>query len=301
MRGTGGAWEACRSGKGTMMGRNLWVLLAPALLAGCTAHIGEAQLLHPVRGGALSAEAVEGAAGVYEISEHWIAAPDGVRLSAVLLRQPGARATILYFGGNGFTIERFGPYVAGVFAPLGVDVMIVDHRGYGRSQGQPTQANLEADGVAAFDYLSRDLGVDPAHIVVHGQSLGSFIAGRVAAERPAGGVVLESSATTTEDWVAANLRGARRLVVRAEIDPALRGRGNLANMPRIEEPLLILVGRDDRTTPPSLSQALYAASPLPAGRKTLAIVAGANHNDVLLQPAAISSYRAFLAAALAGR
>jgi uncharacterized protein len=298
MRRTGGAWEAWRTGEGTKMMKLLCVLPAAALLAGCTAHIGEAQLLHPVRGGALSAEAVEGAAGVYEISEHWIAAPDGVRLSAVLLRQPNARGTILYFGGNGFTIERFGPFVAGRFAPLGVDVMIVDHRGYGRSEGRPTQANLEADGVAAFDYLSGALRVPASRIVVHGQSLGSFIAGRVAAERPTGGVVLESSATTTEDWVAANLRGARRMFVRAEIDPALRGRGNLANMPRIEEPLLILVGRDDRTTPPSLSQALYAASPLPAGRKTLAIVAGANHNNVLLQPEAIAAYRSFLAAAL---
>lgn len=251
-------------------------------------------MLHPTPGGALSAEELEGAAGVYEMSDQWIAAPDGVLLSAVLLRQPGARGTILYFGGNGFTIERHGAYVAGAFAPLGVDVLIVDHRGYGRSGGVPTQANLEADGVAAFDHLTGALGVDPARVVVHGQSLGSFIAGRVAADRPTGGVVLESSATTTEEWVAANLRGARRLVVRAEIDPVLRGRGNLANMARIAEPLLILVGAADRTTPPSLSQALHAASPLPSGRKTLAIVPRAGHNDVLLQHEAIAAYRAFL-------
>lgn len=277
-----------------MAGRLPGILLSSALLAGCTAHVGEAQLLRPVRGGALSAEAVEGAAGVYAMSDQWIVAPDGVRLSAVLLRQPGATATILYFGGNGFTIERFGAFVAGIFAPLGVDVMIVDHRGYGRSEGRPTQANLEADGVAAFDYLSRDLGVDPSRIIVHGQSLGSFIAGHVAAERPAGGVVLESSATTTEDWVAANMRGARSLV-RVRIDESLRGRGNLANMARIGEPLLILVGAADRTTPPSLSQALYAASPLAAGRKAIAIVPGAGHNDVLLKPEALAAYRAFVA------
>jgi uncharacterized protein len=281
--------------------KSLSLALVPVLLAGCSFTVDEASLLHPTPGGALSAEAVEGAAGVYEMSDHWIAAPDGARLSAVLLRQPGARGTILYFGGNGFTIERFGAYVAGIFAPLGVDVMIVDHRGYGRSEGRPTQANLEADGVAAFDYLEGVLHVPASRIVVHGQSLGSFIAGRVAAERPTGGVVLESSATTTEDWVAANLRGARRLVVRAEIDPALRGRGNFANMARIEEPLLLLVGAQDRTTPPSLSRALYAASPLPTGRKTLAIVPAAGHNDVLLKPEATAAYRVFLDGALAGR
>ena len=276
------------------MPRTLPPLLSLLLLAGCAVQISERTFLHPIPGGALSAEELEGAAGVYDMSDQWITAPDGVRLSAVLLRQPGARTTILYFGGNGFTIERHGAFIAGLFAPLGVDVMIVDHRGYGRSGGVPTEAKLEADGIVAFDYLTRTLGVDPARVVVHGQSLGSFIAGRVAAERPTGGVVLESSATTTEEWVAANLRGARRMIVRAEIDPTLRGRGNLANMARIEEPLLILVGAADRTTPPSLSEALYAASPLLAGRKTLAIVPGADHNDVLLHPEASAAYRAFL-------
>lgn len=281
------------------MKRSAW-LPSLILLAGCAFQVSERTLLHPTPGGALPAEALARAAPVYAMSEHIVPAADGTRLSAVRLRQPGARTTILYFGGNGYTIARFGAWTASVFAPLGVDLMIVDHRGYGRSEGTPTQANLEADGVAAFDYLARDLGVDPATIVVHGQSLGSFIAGRVAAERPAGGVVLESSATTTEDWVAANLRGARRMIVRAEIDPALRGRGNLANMARIEEPLLLLVGAADRTTPPSLSQALYAASPLPPGRKTLAIVPGAGHNDVLVRPEAIAAYRAFLAPARRG-
>jgi hypothetical protein len=277
------------------MSRSGLLLASVALLAaGCTARIGEQTLLHPTPGGAIPAEALARAAPDYSLAEHLVPAADGARLSAALLRQPGARATILYFGGNGFTMERFGAVTAATFAPLGVDLMIVDHRGYGRSEGVPTQANLEADGIAAFDYLARLDGVDPGRIVVHGQSLGSFIAGRVAAARPAAGAVLESSATTTEDWVDANRRGIARALVRVEIDETLRGRGNLANMNAIDEPLLILVGRDDRTTPPALSEALHAASPLPEGRKTLAVIDGAGHNDVLLRPAAIQAYAAFL-------
>lgn len=275
------------------------LLLSAALLAGCAFTVSERTLLHPTPSGPLPAEVLARAAPAYTQSEHWITAPDGVRLSAVLLRQPNARGTVLYFGGNGFTIGQFGGYVAEVFAPLGVDVLIVDHRGYGRSEGTPTQANLEADGVVAFDYLSGTIGVAPSRIVVHGQSLGSFIAGHVAAERPAAGVVLESSATTAEDWVNANLRGFRRAVVRTRIDPSLQGRGNLPNMARIDEPLLLLVGADDRTTPPGLSQRLYAASALPPGRKTLLIAPGANHVNTLRQPTAIAAYRAFLDQALA--
>ena len=268
------------------------LLALMALGAGCTAQIDERTFLHPIAGGGIEPAALARAAPAYAMTEHWIPSADGSRLSAALFRQPGATTTVLYFGGNGFTIGRFGAATAALFAPLGVDLMIVDHRGYGRSEGRPTQANLEADGVAAFDYLA---GLGARRIVVHGQSLGSFIAGHVAAERPAAGVVLESSATTTEDWVDASHRGLARALVRVEIDDALRGRGNLANMARIEEPLLVLVGRDDRTTPARLSEALYAASPLSADRKTLRIIPGANHNDVLLQPATIRFYADWLA------
>ena len=272
----------------------VWLLPLAALAAGCTAHVGEDSLLHPIAGGGIDAAALAQAAPAYRLTEHWIAAPDGARLSAVLLRQPGARATILYFGGNGYTIERFGAHTAALFAGAGLDLMIVDHRGYGRSEGTPSQANMEADGVAAFDYLAGLDGMRADRIVVHGHSLGSFIAGRVAAERPAAGVVLESSATTAEQWVDARHRGLARALVRVEIDETLRGRGNLPNMPRIEEPVLILVGARDRTTPPLLSEALYAASPLPEGRKILAIIPGSGHNDVLLAPAARRAYADFL-------
>lgn len=264
------------------------------LLASCTATISEKSLLAPVRGGALTVEALRQAAQVYRLSEHTITAADGTRLYAVLLRQSGARATLLYFGGNGYTIGRFGAWTARQFAPLGVDIMIVDHRGYGQSGGSPSQAALEADGLAAFDHIVEMGGVPANRIVVHGQSLGSFIAGHVAANRKSGGVVLESSATTAEEWIDSNRRGLMRALVRVELDPALRGRGNLANMPRIEEPLLILVGAIDRTTPPRLSQALYAASPLPLEQRMLGIIPRAGHNDVMMQPETARIYSAFL-------
>lgn len=273
----------------------LWPAAAAAALGGCTAQIAEDTLLHPIRGGAIDAAALREAAPAFVASDHWIPTRDGARLSAVLLRQPGARATLVYFGGNGFTIGQFGAETARIFAPLGVDLMIVDHRGYGRSEGTPTAENFEGDGLAAFDHLTGALGVPAERVVLHGQSLGSFIAGHVAANRPAGAVVLESSATTTEDWADANLGRVTRMFVRVEIAEALRGRGNLANMARIEEPLLILSGERDRTTPPRLARALYDASPLPPGRKSIVIVRGANHNDVMLRPDAISAYRTLLA------
>lgn len=276
-------------------------LLLALPLGACAAQVSEQQLIRPVPGGTLNQAAVAEAAPGYSVERRDFAATDGARLHAVHLRQPGARATLLYFGGNGYTIERFGPHVAAFFHGLGVDLMIVDHRGYGLSEGRPTLAALEADGLAAFDFLAGLPGVDQERIFVHGHSLGSFIAGHVAANRDSAGVALESSVTTTEDWVAAQTRGAAGAVVRVRIDEGLRGKGNMRNLANIAEPLLLLVGANDRTTPPRLSEALFQASPLPATRKFLAVIAGAGHGDVLVQRDAATAYRAFIEAALAPR
>jgi fermentation-respiration switch protein FrsA (DUF1100 family) len=220
-----------------------------------------------------------------------IPAADGVKLHAIHLQKPGARTTILYFGGNGYTIGRFGALSAGVFSPLNVNLMIVDHRGYGSSEGTPTAANVQADGLAAFDYLARLPGVEAARIVVHGQSLGSFIAGHVAASRDTAAVVLESSITTAEEWVRARAGNAP---VKVRLADTLKGQGNLRNMTALAEPLLLLVGSLDKVTPPILSERLYKASSLPEGRKSLVVVEGASHNDVLLKPSAIKAYEEFL-------
>lgn len=268
------------------------MVLAIPILSACAIQLTERAIIRPVAGGTLGQEAVSLGAPAYTVTDHTIVASDGVRLHAVLLRQPQARGTVLYFGGNGYTMERFGAATASIFVPLGMDLMLVDHRGYGLSEGVPSIDLLETDGTAVFDYLAGLSGVDPAHIVVHGQSLGSFTAGYVAAHRDVAGVVLESSVTSTEEWVRAMMGSA------VEIAPALQGRGNLRHMGTINEPLLILVGEADRTTPAQLSRDLFAASTLPIDRKVLGIVPGAGHNDVLRQAEAIATYQTFLTTAL---
>ena len=125
--------------------------------------------------------------------------------------------------------------------------------------------------------------------------MGSFLAGYVAVHRPTGGVVLESSVTTTEDWAKTAKPLLLKPFVRLKIADELKGKGNLENINLIEESLLILVGAKDKTTPARLSEELYAASPLPTGSKSLAVVPGAGHNDVMTHEEAIAAYRRFLA------
>ena len=283
----------CKGGK-RVIAQRTWISVilltaATLTLSACAVRIGEENLLRPVAGGPLQKDALAAFQSPYDVARDEIRAADGTRLHAVYLTQPGARATILYFGGNGYTAGTFGAKTAGIFAPLGVNLMIVDHRGYGLSQGKPGLAALMSDGLAAFDHIAARGDAGP--IIVHGQSLGSFIAGHVAAHRPAAGVVLESSVTTAEAWLKAR---ARNMPVKVTLAETLRGQGNLRNMASIDEPLLILAGLEDKSTPPQLSKDLYDASHLPVGRKTLILVEGAGHNDVLLKPAAMEAYQDFL-------
>ena len=72
------------------------------------------------------------------------------------------------------------------FHSLGYDVLSFDYRGYGRSDGIPTEAGLYEDAVAAYSYLTR-AGVLPTHIILAGQSLGSAVAVELATRVTVGG------------------------------------------------------------------------------------------------------------------
>jgi fermentation-respiration switch protein FrsA (DUF1100 family) len=272
----------------------LTVCVLCTALAACTIVVSENRLIRPRPGAAANPDDITKRAPGFALTRHEVVAADGVRLKGVHLRQSGSRITVLYFGGNGYTIGRYASWTAYSFAPLGVDVFVADHRGYGQSGGTATTATLASDGLTLFDYVASLPGLDANRIVVHGHSLGSFIAGHVAANRPAAGVVLESSATTAEDWAKTATPGYLKPFVRTKVADELRGQGNLPNMPRIDEPLLVLVGKKDKTTPVRLSEALYAASPLPESRKWFVVVPDAGHNDSMIHTETQTAYRRLL-------
>ena len=275
-----------------------FVAAAAALcLCGCvTVSVSEADIYKPQPGAGTPPERLAVGGAEYRVEPQTIVSADGTRLAGALLRRPGADRTVLYFGGNLFTMKERAALMAQRLAPLNVNLMVVDYRGYGASgQGPMTMDAIMADALAVFDHLAALPDVEPSQIVVHGQSLGSFMAGHVAANRPTAGVVLESSATTAEDFARAQVPFLARPFVRLEIAESLRRQGNLQQMSRLDEPLLVLSGERDDVTAPAMSRALFKAATLPPERKRLAVVPGAGHNDVLDKPAGLAAYREFLA------
>lgn len=279
------------------------VLLLPLVAAGCVpVTIGEGHVLHPRRdadpsGLALDPEAVARAVPGTTVEALPIRAPDGTALGALHVRHTAPdpdRLTVLYFGGNSFRVEWLGMKKLVPLLRLGVDVVLVDHRGYGRSAGTASVDSLKADALAVFDAVAARVGAE--RVVVHGHSLGSFLASHVGAHRAAGGIVLENSATTTEAYAASryDFYPILRPFVRLHVGEALAGEGSLAPVRRIEEPLLIVAGARDARFPALMSRELYAASPLPPGRKRLAVFEAAGHNGVPTHRDFPAVYQSFL-------
>ncbi len=118
---------------------------------------------------------------------------DGERLAAWWIPATGAsRGTILYIHGNAGNLGH-RVRIAAMLHTLGVDLLLFDFRGFGRSTGRPTERGTYLDAAAAWAHLTRERGVAPERIVIYGRSLGGPIAAHLAAEVDAAGLVLDST------------------------------------------------------------------------------------------------------------
>lgn len=267
------------------------------LLAGCTVTYREAWLVSPAPAEPPELDALRVEFPEHAFSEERIEA-DGASLYTLAMTRPDARATVLYLGPNRYRTGPMARSSARVYAPLPVNLVLVDHRGYGASTGAPTVDALMADALRVHDHIA----ADPAHaglpLVVHGHSLGSFMAGHVASHRRLGGLVLEGSATTTEEWVdyqRSRLPWWQRVLIRRIAPEApLAGRGNLPVVGGLDEPVLFVVGEGDLDTPPDFSRRLYDATPLSETCRTLLVVPERGHNDATRSETFEAAMAAFL-------
>jgi len=185
---------------------------------------------------------------------------DGERLHGWFVPAAEARGALLFFHGNAGNISHRLESIM-IFNRLGLDVLIVDYRGYGQSTGKPSEQGTYRDAEAAWDYLVRARGVEPSRIVIFGRSLGGAVGAWLAAQLPYDGqpaaVIIESSFTS-----GANM--ARRLYPVYPARLLTRLKYPVADyVRRIGCPVLVVHSRDDEIIPFTMGQALYEAAPEP--------------------------------------
>ncbi len=273
-----------------MLLRFISIVAAGLLLSACTYRIAERNIVIPKPGELVQAGQRDG--GRWTVTPLAITADDGFNLHGAVFRKAGSMGRVLYFGGNGFVLSKHADFVLREYRDLPLDVVIFDHRGYGANPGETSMRALFDDGLTVYDGV-RAAVPGPGPLLVHGHSLGSFIAGEVASKRTLDGLILESTATTTQDWVN-SMAGAKRHLVRLRIDEELKDQGNLHVMAGLDEPLLIVSGEKDTVTRPVMARALYAAAALPTDRKELLVVPGANHMQASTSPEFVAAVQRLL-------
>lgn len=178
-------------------------------------------------------------------------ASDGVRLHGWLFRANDRAAPLMIWcHGNGGNLTGRAP-IAVDLARRGVSVLVFDWRGYGKSDGTPSEGHLKRDALAAYAFVTKQLAVPPANVVMYGESLGGPYAAYVAKEQKVRAVVIENSF------------------------PSLAALGNVLYHPfplgwfaplalrtaawlnEAKVPVLVLHGRRDQVIPFALGQELY--------------------------------------------
>lgn len=218
-----------------------------------------------------------------------VAAEDGTRLYGWLRHsgegagEASPRGLVIYFGGNAEEVSG-QMFDAAQLAPW--SVAAVNYRGYGLSEGRPSETALAADALAVYDRLAARKDVDPSRIVAFGRSLGSGVAVRLAEKRPVRAVMLVSPFDSLRSI-------ARKQYPIVPVSLLLKHPfDSLARAPAIEAPLLVLAGEHDTLIPPVFSRRLHDAW---AGPKQWELIQGADHDDIHAQPRYWPAMREFLA------
>ncbi len=196
---------------------------------------------------------------------------DGIRLTGWYVPVKNARHTVLFCHGNGGNVMHVLDSL-NLLCELGLSCLLFDYRGYGKSEGRPTEAGTYLDVQAAYNWLMREKHVRPERIILFGRSLGGSMAAYLAGRVPCAALVVESAFTSYPDI------GARfypylpvRLFARFRYD-------TLAYIQEACCPVLVIHSRDDELVPFEFGTRLFEAAHEP---KQFVAISG-SHNDGFL-------------------
>lgn len=223
----------------------------------------DAMLFHPTRGQPRTPAAVG-----LPFEALWLRAADGTRTQAWWIPGTGRPVTLVFFHGNaGVMADRLEN--ARQLHDLGVSLLMVEYRGYGDSDGKPSEVGLFADAEAALAEARRRAA--GSKVVAFGRSLGGAVAIDLAAHRAVDGLIVESTFTSLPDMAATTGLPLARRFVAYRFD-------SLAKMPRVAAPVLIVHGDADEIVPFWMGERLRDAA---TGARSVAFhrVLGGDHNS----------------------
>ena len=202
-----------------------------------------------------------------------LTAADGTKLHG--WHVPGeSRTTLLWLHGNAGNISHRVDNIAMLIRKTGFGVFIIDYRGYGRSEGRPSEKGLYMDAEVAFEHMTTDLGLDPEEdIVIFGRSLGVGVAVEMATRHRVRSVVVESGFTSVREMSKSSGMGVLSILLLPLIDARY---DSLSKMGSALSPVMVIHGGRDEMVPFEMAEKLFEVAPEP---KRFHAIRGASHND----------------------
>ncbi|XP_041360811.1 protein ABHD13-like [Gigantopelta aegis] len=188
---------------------------------------------------------------------------DGTSINLVLVKHtaPGA-PTIIYFHGNAGNVGHRLMNMFGLYQTCGCNVLMVEYRGFGKSDGSPTEHGLYQDAEAAMDFLFKRSDIDKKKIFIFGRSLGGAVAIHLVAQpyyaSLVAGLILENTFTSVPE-IAKSLFNLAFL----KYVPTWCFKNQFQSLkliPRIRLPTLFLSGLGDQLVPPRMMKDMYEHS-----------------------------------------
>lgn len=206
-----------------------------------------------------------------DFEDIWLQTTDGARIHGWYLPHPEPRGTLLFLHGNAGNIGDRLESLA-IFHRLKLNVLIIDYRGYGKSEGSPGESESYADAEAAWRHLVEVRRIPANRIVLFGRSMGGAVAAWLADRVSPAGLILESTFTSVPDMAAKVYPVFPvRLLARIRLD----ARASLAG---VSAPVLVIHSANDEIVPLAHGRALFDAAKEP--KRFLELRGG--HNDGFL-------------------
>jgi len=211
-----------------------------------------------------------------QAEEVWFEASDGARLHGWYIEAQGQEPAsgppvLLWAHGNAGNLTHRAPH-AGALSRQGLSVFLFDYRGYGRSEGRPSEEGLYRDSEAAYAYLTEGRGIPPQRLILLGVSLGCAPAVRLATREEHAGTILVSPFTSAKVM-------ARRMFFGLPIGFLTASEFPVATwVTQRSRPLLVIHGDADTVVPYKLGREVFEVAAEP---KQFLALPGAGHNNIL--------------------
>ena len=202
-----------------------------------------------------------------DFEDLYLKTADGERINAWFVKSRIGAATIIFAHGNAGNIgDRL--LKLKFFHDLGLNVLLFDYRGYGKSSGHPAEEGIYKDGLAVYDHAVSRSDIDPKKIIMYGTSLGGVVAIEVATKRHCAVLIVDSSITSAKESAKTFYPFLPAFFLRTKFD-------SIGKIRHIEAPKLIIHSPQDQLIPYSMGVKLYEA----ASEPKLFLRSAGGHNE----------------------